>query len=576
MKTGRTEGTAEKFPRKNLSRRRFAALLAALSASPALLVRNVMGQKKSPESLPVTEEDLARAEKVIGLSFTDADRKTMLKDVADNLKSYETIREFGLENSVTPAVHFNPLLPGMTVAPESDRFRPARVRTKLPEKETELVFLPVTHLSYLLRTRQIRSLDLTKLYLERLKKYDKVLHCVITLTEDLALEQARRADEELRVGHYRGPLHGIPWGAKDLLAVKGYRTTWGAMPYKNQVINENATVVERLNRAGAVLVAKLSVGALAWGDVWFGGKTRNPWNPEQGSSGSSAGPAAATAAGLVGFAIGTETYGSIVSPSTRCGTTGLRPTFGRVSRYGCMALSWTMDKIGPICRTVEDCALVFQAIHGADDRDPTAVQFPFDWNPRRDPTRLRVGYLKAAFERDHDTKAFDDAALQVLRKLGFKLKPVEWPKYPLGALLVILDAEAAAAFDEITRNRQIDTMVRQGRNTWPNTFRYSRFIPAVEYINANRIRTLLMRDMAKVMADVDVVVTPTYGGGTLLLTNLTGHPAVVLPNGFRKDGTPVSITFIGNLYKESDLLLVARAYQEATDFHTKHPPLFAD
>ena len=561
---------------KNLSRRQFAALMAAAGAGPLLLVRSLAAQEKKAEKLPVTTGDLARAEKVIGLSFTDKDRKIMLKDVADNLKSYETIRGFQLNNSVPPAVHFNPLLPGMTVLPERNVFRPSRLQVQRPRTEAELAFLPVTQLSYLLRTRQIRSVDLTKIYLERLKKYDKVLHCVITLTEELALEQARKADEELRVGHYRGPLHGIPWGAKDLLAVKGYRTTWGAMPFKDQVIDRNATVVERLNRAGAVLVAKLSVGALAWGDVWFGGKTRNPWNPEQGSSGSSAGPAAATAAGLVGFAIGTETYGSIVSPSTRCGTTGLRPTFGRVSRTGCMALSWTMDKIGPICRSVEDCALVFHAIHGADEKDPAAVRMPFYWSPRRRVQKLRLGYLKSAFERDHETKPFDDAALAVLRRLGFRLKPVEWPDYPLGALLVILDSEAAAAFDKITRNRQVDTMVRQGRNSWPNTFRYSRFIPAVEYINANRIRTLLMQDMARVMSDVDVVVTPTFGGGTLLLTNLTGHPAVVLPNGFRKDGTPVSITFIGNLYKESDLLAVAKAYQDATGFHTKHPPLFME
>ena len=554
-----------------ISRRRFAGILAAAGLVPSLLPGRLAAQEEENQ---ITKVDIEHAEKLTGVPFTDRDRETMLPDIRDLRKSYETIHSVPLDNSVTPAVHFQPLLPGMHVAPEPDRFRPGSVRIEPPKTDAELAFLPVTHLAYLLRTRQIRSLDLTKIYLERLKKYDRVLHCVITLTEELALEQARKADEELRVGHYRGPLHGIPWGAKDLLAARGYRTTWGAMPFKNQVIDENATVVERLSAAGAVLVAKLSVGALAWGDVWFGGKTRNPWNPEQGSSGSSAGPAAATAAGLVGFAIGTETYGSIVSPSTRCGTTGLRPTFGRVSRYGCMALSWTMDKIGPICRTVEDCALVFHAIHGADGRDPTAVSLPFYWNPRRKAQKLRVGYLKSAFEADHPTKKFDVAALQVLRRLDFDLIPVEWPDYPLRALLVILDAEAAAAFDEITRDRRIDTMVRQGRNTWPNTFRYSRFIPAVEYINANRIRTLLMRDMARVMANVDVVVTPTFGGGTLLLTNLTGHPAAVLPNGFRDDGTPVSITFIGNLYKESDLLAVAKAYQDATDFHTKHPPLF--
>lgn len=555
---------------RGISRRKFSALMIALGATPTLLPRRLAAQEKNAE---ITREDLIRAEKLIGITFTDKDRETMLKDINENLESYGALRQIQLPNSVTPALLFSPLLPGMNVTPEKNAFKPSRVKVSLPKSEEELAFLPVTHLSYLLRTRQIRSLDLTKIYLERLKKYDKVLHCVITLTEELALQQARKADEEMRVGHYRGPLHGIPWGAKDLLAVRGYPTTWGAMPFKNQIIDENATVVERLNAAGAVLVAKLSVGALAWGDVWFAAKTRNPWNPEQGSSGSSAGPAAATAAGLVGFSIGTETYGSIVSPSTRCGTTGLRPTFGRVSRHGCMALSWSMDKIGPICRTVEDCALVFQAIHGSDDKDPTAVTYPFNWNPRRDLSGLRVGYLKSAFEREHATRKFDDAALETMKKLGFDLQPIEWPDFPLSAMLIILDAEAAAAFDEITRNRKIDTMVRQGRNTWPNTFRYSRFIPAVEYLQANRVRTLLMQEMARVMAQVDVVITPTYGGGTLLLTNLTGHPAVVLPNGFKEDGTPVSITFIGNLYKESDLLSVAKAYQDATDFHLKHPAL---
>ena len=410
--------------------------------------------------------------------------------------------------------------------------------------------------------------------MERLKKYNEKLHCVITFTEELALAQAKKADEEIRVGHYRGPLHGIPWGVKDLFAVKDYRTTWGATPFKEQKFNENATIVERLNEAGAVLLAKTSLGALAWGDVWFGEKTRNPWDPEQGSSGSSAGSASATSAGLVGFSIGTETLGSIVSPCTRCGVTGLRPTFGRVSRYGAMALSWSMDKAGPICRSVEDTALVLNAIHGGDDKDAGAVDYPFHWNAKRKVADLKIGYLKSAFDdADENSKPFNDAVLDVIRKLGVKLIPIEWPDIPYGELGFILSAEAATAFDEITWNKEIDTMVRQGRRTWPNSFRSSRFIPAVEYIQANRLRTMVMQKMAEVMSQVDVVVTPSFGGGTLLLTNLTGHPAVVLPNGFQENGAPVSISFIGNLFKESDLLIAAKAYQDATDFHLQHPKM---
>jgi Asp-tRNA(Asn)/Glu-tRNA(Gln) amidotransferase A subunit family amidase len=397
----------------------------------------------------------------------------------------------------------------------------------------------------------------------------------VTLTEDLALEQARRADEEIADGLYRGPLHGIPWGAKDLLAVAGYRTTWGSRIYEDQVIDTDATVVKRLEEAGSVLVAKLSMGALAMGDVWFGGQTRNPWNPARGSSGSSAGSAAATAAGLVGFAIGTETLGSIVSPSTRCGVTGLRPTFGRVSRSGAMALSWTMDKIGPICRTVEDCALVLEAIRGSDGEDPTVIDAPFNWDPEADLASIRIGYLKNAFEGESRTKTFDLAALEVLRGLGITLVPFELPEMKAEALGFILDAEAAAAFDEVTRSGKDSLMVRQGPGAWPNIFRRARFIPAVEYIQANRARTRLMGEMAGKMEAVDVFVTPSFGGGVLLVTNLTGHPAVVVPDGFDDRGNPVSISFIGSLFGEAAALRVAKAYQDATEFHLKHPSLTA-
>ncbi|MFQ5630517.1 MAG: amidase, partial [bacterium] len=355
------------------------------------------------------------------------------------------------------------------------------------------------------------------------------------------------------------PLHGIPYGAKDLLATKNYKTTWGAMPYKDQVIDENATVIKKLEEAGAVLIAKTTLGALAMGDVWFGGKTRNPWNLEQGSSGSSAGSASTTAAGLVAFSIGTETLGSIVSPSTRSGA---------------MALSWTMDKIGPICRTVEDCAIVFDAIHGPDGIDQTLIDAPFNYDARTKLTDLRIGYVDTLFKRDSRNKERDNAVLDVLRGLGAELIPIALPDFPYGAMRPVLSAEAGAAFDALTRSGSDELLVRQGRNAWPNSFRTARFIPAVEYIQANRIRYQLVQEIQKVMAEIDVYVSPSFGGPNLLLTNLTSHPCVVLPNGFTDEGSPTSITFIGGLYNEASALVVAKAYQDATDWHLRHPAMF--
>jgi len=370
----------------------------------------------------------------------------------------------------------------------------------------------------------------------------------------------------------RGPLHGIPYGAKDLLATKGIRTTWGAVPFREQVFQEDATVVGKLADAGAVLVAKLSVGALAWGDVWFGGKTRNPWNLDQGSSGSSAGSASATAAGLVAFSIGTETWGSIVSPSNRCGVTGLRPTFGRVSRHGIMALAWSMDKIGPICRTVEDCALVFDAIRGPDGKDQSVVEASFPYDPGLSLEGLRIGYLKNDIDSSENREK-NQAVVDALERLGARVVPLELPRYPVDALSIILTAEAGAAFDELTRSGRDDLLVRQIEDAWPNVFRRSRFIPAVEYIQANRVRTLLIREMASLLNSVDLYVAPSFEGENLLLTNLTGHPCVVLPNGFNEDGSPTSITIVGRLYDEARLLAVSKAYQDATGFHLQHPPL---
>jgi Asp-tRNA(Asn)/Glu-tRNA(Gln) amidotransferase A subunit family amidase len=355
--------------------------------------------------------------------------------------------------------------------------------------------------------------------------------------------------------------------------VKGYPTTWGSVPFKSQLIDENATVIRKLEQAGAVLVAKLTMGELAWGDVWFGGRTRNPWNYDQGSSGSSAGSASATAAGLVAFSIGTETWGSIVSPSTRCGTTGLRPTYGRVSRTGSMALSWSMDKIGPICRTVEDCAIVFSAILGPDGTDQTLYDVPFNYDPSLNLKSLRVGYLKAAFDSVKEEKANNDLALEKLRALGVTLIPFELPRYPVNDLSIILSAEAGAAFDDLTRSGKDDLLVRQVKDAWPNVLRASRFIPAVEYIQANRIRHELIRSMAEAMKDVDLYVAPPFEGDNLLLTNLTGHPQLVLPNGFSALGTPTSITLVGRLFGEATLLAFGKKYQDATDFHRKHPTL---
>jgi Asp-tRNA(Asn)/Glu-tRNA(Gln) amidotransferase A subunit family amidase len=522
----------------------------------------------------ITTKDIAAAEKIIGLKFTSKERRMMLDSLKRNRSRFEELRKVSLQNQVPPSLYFKPFVPGMMLEKKkepSSTFKASPVQ--MPLNFEDLAFYPVTALAYLIKSRQVTSIQLTELYLSRLKKYGPQLECLITLTEELALKQAKQADEEIAAGHYRGPLHGIPWGAKDLLSTKGIKTTWGAMPYKDQIIDEDAAVTKRLEEAGAVLAAKLTMGALAMGDVWFGGKTKSPWNPKQGSSGSSAGPAAATAAGLVAFSIGTETWGSIVSPCTRCGVTGLRPTFGRVSRAGAMALSWSMDKIGPICRSVEDCALVFEAIYGPDGKDLAVVNLPFNWNPSLDLKDIRVGYLKKAFEKDYKNKKNDEAVLETLRSLGAELIPFELPDLPVNALSLILNAEAAAAFDELTRSGKDNLLVRQDRGAWPNTFRQARLIPAVEYIQANRIRTLLLQEMSKRMKEMDVYLAPSYGNDNLLLTNLTGHPAVVLPNGFDQEGNPTSITFTGNLFEEAKTLRLAKAFQDATGHHLKHPNL---
>lgn len=581
-----------------LDRRTFMVQLSALGVGGAFA--DALWARGAGRD-PITVEVVRDAETVAGLAFTPEEREMMVRGLNQQLEAYESLRTVSIPNHVPPAVRFDVQLPderlpggpGMAgtepdPAHRFDGVRPSdQGSVRRPADIEDVAFWPVTKLSALIRTGQVRSEELTELYLDRLRRHGPRLEAVITLTDDLALRQARRADAELASGVYRGPLHGIPWGAKDLLATEGYRTTWGARPYEEQVIEADATVVRRLEEAGAVLVAKLTLGALAMGDVWYGGTTRNPWDPEQGSSGSSAGSAAATVAGLVAFGIGSETLGSIVSPATRTGASGLRPTFGRVSRDGAMALSWTMDKLGPLCRSAEDCALVLAAIHGADGRDPTARTVPFEYDGRRPLSELRVGYLRSGFEReprgaDDEARArsrrqiaLERDALEVVRRLGVDPVPVELPDgLPTGALRIILTAEAAAAFDELTRSGRDDLLVAQEAWSWPNAFREARLIPAVEYLQANRIRTMLMAEMARVMEGIDVFITPSYADDVLLTTNLTGHPTVVVPNGFI-DGRPTSISFVGSLWNEAAAVRLAAAYQGATGFHKRVPGGFS-
>lgn len=545
-----------------LDRREVLAVLAATGIGNGVFRRAVAAfaqQPPPPAAGDFTAEMVQQAEWIAGINLSDEDRRRVAAELNRWRRGIEAARRIPLTNDVPPAVHFDPM--PNPQAPGSDRgsvaINPRPVDR--PASTDDLAFLSAAQLGSLLRRRAISSVELTKLYLERLKKYDPVLKCVITLTEELALKQARQADADFAAGKDRGPLHGIPWGAKDLIAVPGYRTTWGAAEYQEQQLDVTATVARRLEEAGAVLVAKLSLGALAYNDVWFGGRTNNPWNIREGSSGSSAGSACATVAGLVGFSLGSETLGSIVSPSTRCGATGLRPTFGRVSRHGCMTLSWTMDKIGPICRSVEDCALVLGAIHGADGQDPTAVDRPFVWpcpTPLKD---LRVGYVGDDPNRPE---------LEVLKSLGVKLVPIRLPRQKAGLIVnTILHAEAGTAFDELIRANRLDRI----GPLWPTGFRASHFITAVDYLRAQRLRSQLMEEMAEVMKQVDLYV----GGNDLAITNLTGHPTVCLPNGFvKRNGAevPTSLTFTGRLFGESELLAVAHAYQEATGHHLKRPP----
>jgi len=612
-----------------LDRRGFLNVCSGLGLTGTLLPGVLWAQAQSQGASKITKEMIENAAAIADVHIPDETKEMMLDNLNQRVKGYEDIYALHIPNTVPPCLVFDPVLPGMKLEAERHSTRASKASAiaapSTPKNLEEVAFANVRELAELVRTKKVSSVALTEMYLERLKRYDPTLKFVVTLTEERALAQAKEADREIAAGKYRGPLHGLPWGAKDLLAAKGYPTTWGAGGFEKQMIEEDATVVKRLDEAGAVLVAKLTLGALALGDNWFGGVTRNPWKTGQGSSGSSAGPASATAAGCVAFSIGSETLGSISSPSTRCGCTGLRPSFGLVPRTGAMALSWSMDKLGPICRAVEDCALVLEAIYGPDGADPSVKDAAFHWDATFDWRKLRVGYLKADFEpqlppeapkeepaatpeeqqkrdeqkrrreaaraRNEYDRRFNDAALAKLKEMGVNLIAVEMPKFPYQSMVTMLTAEAAAAFDELTRTGRDKLLTSQRAFDWPNSFRSARFIPAVEYIQASRARRMAMDAVAKVFEGVDVIVAPT-NGDQLVVTNLTGHPSVILPNGFRGEdaakpptddpsdfqnaggpGTPVSLTFLGNLYGEAKLLVFAKAYQDATDFHRKHPQL---
>jgi Asp-tRNA(Asn)/Glu-tRNA(Gln) amidotransferase A subunit family amidase len=528
----------------------------------------------------INRGDVQSAEKLLGIEFSNREIDTMLTYLSGNRKGYDSMRMVKLKFTTSPALYFDPrpdhFIP-KTRAVQSDWKLVKEV--SLPETDTQIAFLSVTELSALIKSGKITSTRLTQIYLDRLKKYKDTLLAVVTITEELALKQAAKADSEIKQGIDRGVLHGIPYGIKDLFSTPGYKTTWGAEPYQNQVIDETAAVIKRLEDAGAILVAKLTSGALARGDVWFGGKTKNPWDLKQGASGSSAGSASATSAGLVAFAIGTETLGSIIAPSARCGVTGLRPTFGAVSRAGCMTLSWSMDKAGPIARSAQDCAIIFNVIKGKNnsEQDRSVVDYPFSFNPPLTLNGYKIGYFKKLFDKKDTSKVKvnDSISLEKFRELGAVLEEVKMPdSIPFDAFDIILRAEAGASFDDLVREHRDRLLSEQTKESRANSLRQSRFISAVEYLQANRHRTVLIEKFNAMIKGFDFILSPTNGKDVSLATNLTGHPAITIPNGFDKKGRPTSITLVGNLYDEGPLLEAAYLFQQATDFEEKHPARF--
>jgi Asp-tRNA(Asn)/Glu-tRNA(Gln) amidotransferase A subunit family amidase len=586
------------------TRRNFLAYFSTAGLSSTLFPGALWAGFQQQSSPAVTAEMVRNAAAISGLSFSDDEITRMVDGVNRNLAQYDELRGVHFDNDVAPPMYFSPLVPGMRVNRTRKPMRMSRPPVlSRPSNLEEVAFWPVTHLAQLIRTRRIRPVELTEMYLARLKKHNSLLNCVVTFTDDLAMKQARQADEEIAAGRYRGPLHGIPWGCKDIISVAGYKTTWGSASFKDQVFQTDASVVQLLREAGAVLLAKLATGELAAGDRWFGGRTNNPWDPKLGSSGSSAGPASATAAGLVAFGIGTETSGSILSPCSVCGVTGLRPTFGRISRNGVMTLSWTQDRLGPLCRTGEDCAVVFNAICKPDGKDLSVADIPFNWNAKLDAKTLRVGYLKDGFdesEKSPDWKANEQKALEQLSAMGVKLVPFKLPEFQLGPLGSLLGVESGAFFDEFSRLNRDKELSDRARGVGRGL---SRMIPAVEYLQAQRLRAVMMQRLAETVAPFDVYVAPYQeivgrpepAGGAretrpeprepgpsrpqgptsihFRVANLAGYPAVSVPNGFNAKGTPTSMVFMGKPYAEAEVLALAKAYQEASGWHLKHPAL---
>jgi Asp-tRNA(Asn)/Glu-tRNA(Gln) amidotransferase A subunit family amidase len=585
------------MPDTNLTRRRFTAYFAGTGLGTTLLPGVLWTKMQEVGSSDITSDMLVDALAVAGLEFSEDERERMLENLGSRLSEYVELRELEIPNDVSPPFHFSPLVPGMQVNRAQESFQISSIPAiERPSDLEDVAFWSVRRLSELIRTRQVTSAELTAMYQSRLKRFNPLLNCVVTFTDDLAAAQADQADREIAAGRYRGPLHGIPWGAKDIIAARGYKTTWGSDAYADQVIDMDASVIEMLRDAGAVLIAKLSTGELAGGDQWFGGQTMNPWDPTTGSGGSSAGPGSATAAGLVGFSIGTETSGSILGPSSRCGVTGLRPTLGRISRYGVMALSWTQDRLGPMCRYAEDCALVMREISRPDGRDLSVQDLPFNWNASLDVSRLRVGYVKDAFDEVEDPTArrLNQRTLVDLRAIGVSVTPIEIPRWSVN--VTAHNVEMAVFFDEALRSGRADQIGRQSR---VDGLRAARLIPAVEYLQSQRARMMMMMALAEATAGVDVYLVPRAnrrrgaggrggaGGGApdqdpppyspsrnaSNMTNYACHPAVAVPNGFNDSGLPTSMTFYAHPFRESELLAVAMAYQDATGHHLKHPAL---
>jgi Asp-tRNA(Asn)/Glu-tRNA(Gln) amidotransferase A subunit family amidase len=592
------------------SRRKFLKVVPAAVAGA--VGAKAFAQGQAPAG-PVKPEIIDAAEKIIGLELHTDEEAAIANTLNGQLRTFQQLRRIPIGPEIDPAIMFKPSLPGKEpkgpATPGAPiKYSKAPLTLKRPANLEDVAFWPVGRLASLLERKLVTSAELTEMYLARLKRYQPRLNFYVTLTEDLARQQAADADREIRAGRYRGALHGLPWGAKDLFATKGIRTTWGGEPYVEQVFDYDATIVERLREAGAVLVAKLTLGALAQGDQWFGGRTNSPWNPQRGSSGSSAGPGSATAAGCVAFSIGTETRGSIISPSTANGVVGLRPTYGRVSRFGAMALSNTMDKVGPMCRYVEDCVLVLNAIYGPDKRDGTVADALFRWNPDAPLAGYKIAYVRSGFEAAAGRGAQPPAAggaagaaggraggaptggrggmppeerarvyggvLETYRKLGANLTPVDLPDLSIGSTIgFILQTESAASFDELMRSGDSD-LLRTGtsRSTWPNTFKAGRFIPAVEYLRAQRARVLLMRQMDEFMAPYDALLS-AGSDQTLGVTNLTGHPAIALKCAIFNNDVPVMLMITGRLYEEAAICRTALAYEQATEWKDKHPTL---